>query len=52
MNFQPHFLEDGSLVCLECVECTNRFGFDVVYGLGCLINGHNRLIIPPMGEEE
>jgi len=51
MMFQPYFLDDGSLVCMECVECTNAFGFDVVFGFGCWMNNHNRLVIPPMEEE-
>lgn len=52
MMLQPHFLDDGSLVCMECVECTQEWGMDMVYTFNCWFHGHTRLVIPPMGEEE
>lgn len=52
MNLQPFFLNDGSLVCMECIECTDQYGFDFVYNFNCWFNNHTRLIIPPIKEEE
>ena len=48
----PEYLEDGSLLCDECVECTEAYGFDVIFNMSCFLHGHRRLIIPPGREEE
>ena len=52
MISQPYFLDDGSLVCMECVECTQQWGMDMVYTFNCWWNKHTRLVIPPLQEEE
>jgi len=52
---RPFYLDDGTLVCPECVECSHEYGFDVVFGMSCWLHGHTRLTIPPpgnRGEEE
>jgi len=29
----------------ECVDCTNHYGFDIVFTIACFLNGHQRLWI-------
>jgi len=29
----------------ECVDCTRDHGFDIVFTIACLLNGHQRLWI-------
>lgn len=41
------------MICPECVDCTEHYGYDVVFTIGCLLNGHRRLVIGgPEDEEE
>lgn len=40
------------IVCPECVDCTEHYGFDVVFTMNCLLNGHTRLVLRDPDEEE
>ena len=37
---------------VECVDCSQEHGFDVVFTMACFLNGHQRLMLEFLGEEE